>query len=357
MTSWLTNKRKGDLVILAEQVGLEEYVAPSPPVLLSLPQPLFSLFAAPQIWASSRRAETSIQEPLHAIESPAWALTFEPYSYKSFKKDDLAAALDTYLTENSSRFLANPEVSRHPHLARRDDASPQASSTALVETPGRALSQVAARIPLPATPADVALAVDRSTSAVRQRVSSIYEESGITEVSHATRDTLSTVTSVLFCVAAWELWNVRREVLGNTYAFTIPAIGALGTSDYPVYVPDMFLLLTSSFWSPTLTWVFTSVVVPSVFGYFFNLSATSTPPTRGRPRAHNTEYVVDPLTFSIAKALISFVVYGQGVNLGGLLNKMSIVRLENAIYGGYKGILTGTAITGLVSIYDAVLRK
>ncbi|KAM5382049.1 hypothetical protein ACJZ2D_002651 [Fusarium nematophilum] len=395
MTSWLTNKRKGDLVILAEQVGLEEYVAPSPPVLLSLPQPLFSLFAAPQIWASSRRAETSIQEPLHAIESPAWALTFEPYSYKSFKKDDLAAALDTYLTENSSRFLANPELTgyfnsrakalgspvkrevnrddaeRPLKVSRRrtttklseevtpesDDASPQASSTALVETPGRALSQVAARIPLPATPADVALAVDRSTSAVRQRVSSIYEESGITEVSHATRDTLSTVTSVLFCVAAWELWNVRREVLGNTYAFTIPAIGALGTSDYPVYVPDMFLLLTSSFWSPTLTWVFTSVVVPSVFGYFFNLSATSTPPTRGRPRAHNTEYVVDPLTFSIAKALISFVVYGQGVNLGGLLNKMSIVRLENAIYGGYKGILTGTAITGLVSIYDAVLRK
>jgi hypothetical protein len=67
--------------------------------------------------------------------------------------------------------------------------------------------------------------------------------------------------------------------------------------------------------------------------------------------------VVDPLTFSIVKALISFVVYGQGVNFGGLLSDLSIMRLENAIYGGYKGILTGTAITALVSIYDAVLRK
>ncbi|KAL2687379.1 hypothetical protein Neosp_004939 [[Neocosmospora] mangrovei] len=321
------------------------------------------------------------------------------------KKDDLGVALDTYLSENSSRYLTDPElagyfnsrskalgspvkrevlrdeadrplkVSRRrtttklseeitpesddasPEAASPQAASPQAISTALVETPGRALSQVAARIPLPATPADVALAVDRSASAVRQRVSSIYEESGITEVSHATRDTLSTVTSVLFCVAAWELWNVRREVLGNIYAFTIPAIQFLGTSDYPVYVPDMFLLLTSSFWSPTLTWIFTSVAVPSFLGYFFNLSATRTPPTRGRLRSNNAEYVVDPLTFSIVKALISFVVYGQGVNFGGLLNDMSIVRLNNAIYGGYKGILTGTAITGLMSIYDAVLRK
>ncbi|KAJ4166734.1 hypothetical protein NW754_016660 [Fusarium falciforme] len=320
------------------------------------------------------------------------------------KKDDLGLALDTYLSENSSRYLADPElagyfnsrskalgspvkrevmrdeadkplkVSRRrttklseeitpesddasPQAASPQAASPQAISTALVETPGRALSQVAARIPLPATPADVALAVDRSTSAVRQRVSSMYEESGITEVSHATRDTLSTVTSVLFCVAAWELWNVRREVLSNIYAFTIPAIQFLGTSDYPVYVPDMFLLLSSSFWSPTLTWIFTSVAVPSFMGYFFNLSATSTPPTRGRLRSNTAEYVVDPLTFSIVKALISFVVYGQGVNFGGLLNDMSIVRLNNAIYGGYKGILTGTAITGLMSIYDAVLRK
>ncbi|KAF4455664.1 cytochrome P450 [Fusarium austroafricanum] len=336
-----------------------------------------------------------------------------------YKKDDLGVALDNYLTENSSRFLANPdlagyfnsrskaqgspikrEVNREDGLkvvrrrpskpveeitpehasvdrddasrvatvinelteylpnGRSDDASsPQATSTALIETPGRALSEVASRIALPATPADVALAVDRSTSIVRQRVSSLYEESGITEVSHATRDTLSTVTSILFCVAGWELWNVRREVLSNVYAFTIPAISALGTPDYPIYVPDMFLLLTSSFWSPALTWMLTSVIIPSFAGYFFNLSATSPPPSRGRPRPNHADYVVDPLTFSIVKALVSFVVYGQGVNFGGLLNDMSIVRLENAIYGGYKGILTGTAITGLVSIYDAVLRK
>lgn len=218
------------------------------------------------------------------------------------------------------------------------------------------MSQVAARIPLPATPADVASAFDRSTLAVRKRVSSVYQDSGINETTQATRETLSTVTSILFVVSAFELYHIRPEVLANRYAFTIPAIGAIGTSDYPVYLPDMFLLLTSSFWSPVLTWLFTSVLVPSAFGYFFNLSAASHAGPRTRARAIN-ETNVDPLSFSIAKAVLTYVVYAQGVTFGGLLSEFSVDRLNNALYGGYKGVLVGTAITGLVTIYDAALRK
>ncbi|KPM43108.1 hypothetical protein AK830_g3448 [Neonectria ditissima] len=338
VNSWLRGQRKPDLVELAENVGLQ--------------------------------------------------------NYESFTKPELQAALDAFLAENQSRFASNSELtgyfnSRSKALgspvkreSRRDDdrplkvarrrttklseeitpesdepPAPLASTTALVHTPGRSLSQVAARIPLPATPADVALAVDRSTQAVRQRVSSIYQESGITEASHATRETLSTVTSILFCVSAFELWYVRCEILSNTYAFTVPAISFLGSSDYPVYVPDMFLLLTSSFWSPALTWALTSSIIPSLVGYFFNLSANTSPPNRRRSYNYSPEYVVDPLTFSIVKALISYVVYAQGATFGGLLSEFTIGRLDAAVYGGYKGVLVGTAITGLVSIYDAVLRK
>ncbi|KAI5462571.1 hypothetical protein BGZ63DRAFT_384214 [Mariannaea sp. PMI_226] len=340
MATWLHNQRKGDLVELAEKVGLE--------------------------------------------------------NYEAFKKLELASALDTFLAENEARFVSNPDLTgyfnsrsralgspvkreirkdeddaplkvprRRPvksklaeEITPESDEHPEASSTALIETPGRSLSQVAARIPLPATPADVALAVDRSTQVVRQRVSSIYQESGITEVSHATRATLSTVTSILFCVAAFELWNIRPEILANTFAFTIPAIEFLGTPDYPVYVPDMFLLLTSSFWSPAWTWAVTSAIVPSFMGYYFNLSAnTSSSSSRRRSIGRNADYVVDPLTFSIVKAVLSYVVYAEGVTFNGILSESSILRLNKAVYGGYKGMLVGTAITALVSIYDAVLRK
>lgn len=233
----------------------------------------------------------------------------------------------------------------------------RASSSALVQTPGRSLSQVASRIPLPATPADIAHSVDRSALAVRQRVTSLYQESGITDVTNVTRTALSTVHSIVTAIALLELYFIRPEVLSDRFAFTIPAVSVLGTSDYPVYLPDLFLLLTWSFWSPALTWFFTSFLAPAAAGYFFNLGAhASSGAPRTRARAQMSEYAVDPLIFSIAKALIAFVVYGQGVTFG-ILNDRSIERIDSALYGGYKGVLTGAAISGLASLYDAVLRK
>jgi hypothetical protein len=236
------------------------------------------------------------------------------------------------------------------------EEEPSSISTALAHTPSRALS-LASRIPLPATPADVANAVDRSTIALRSHVASVYKESGITEATHATRETLSTVNSVLFVISAFELYFLRPEVLADRYAFTIPAINFLGTSDYPVFVPDMFLLLTASFWSPAFLWALTSTILPSIAGYFINMTAGAPHNRVTRRNASVPDAVVDPLTFSIVKALLSFVVYGQGVTFGGWINEVSIARINSAIYGGYKGILAGAAISGIFSIYDAVLKK
>lgn len=233
------------------------------------------------------------------------------------------------------------------------------SSAALVQTPGRSLSHVASRMALPATPADVASAVDRSAVAVRQRARSLYAQSGVSDVTAATRESLSTVHAVLGLVSAFELLFLRAEVLPSRYAFTVPAVAALGSPDYPVYLPDMFLLLTSSFWYPALTWALTALVLPALAGYFVNLgagAASAGPRTRARAAA-GPEYPVDPLAFSVAKALLSFVVYGQRSTLGGILSLPSIARINRALYGGYKGVLTGAAVTGLASIYDAVLRK
>ncbi|KAI2602086.1 hypothetical protein GGR54DRAFT_554545 [Hypoxylon sp. NC1633] len=314
-------------------------------------------------------------------------------NYESLKKPELELALDEYLAENSSTFSSDSKLANYYSSRARTVGSPVkkdadgpieklkvakrratkvaeeviatpeseeepiSTTTAIARTPGRALS-LASRIPLPATPADVAEAVDRSTVAVRTRVASLYKESGITEATHATRENLSTVTSVLFAISAFELYFLRPEILADRYAFTIPAIAFLGTKDFPVFIPDMFLLLTSSFWSPALLWAFTSVILPSVAGYFINLTLGSSNHgrvTRRTPPPQDS--VVDPLTFSIAKALISYVVYGQGITFGGWIDETSIARINTAIFGGYKGVLTGTAITGIFSIYDAVLKK
>ncbi|KAI1133437.1 hypothetical protein F5Y10DRAFT_260319 [Nemania abortiva] len=314
-------------------------------------------------------------------------------NYDALKKVELELALDEFLAENTATFQSDPKLANYyasrartigspikkdvdgpvdkPKIARRrvtkapeefvapaesSEEEPSSTSTAIAHTPSRALS-LASRIPLPATPADVAEAVDRSTVALRTHVASVYKKSGITEATHATRETLSSVNAVLLAISAFELYFLRPEVLADRYAFTIPAVSFLGTSDYPVFIPDMFLLLTASFWSPALLWAFTSSILPSISGYFINM-------TGGAPRGRVTrrssptpETTIDPLTFSIVKALISFVVYGQGVTFGGWINEVSIARINSAIYGGYKGILAGTAISGIFSIYDAVLKK
>ena len=192
--------------------------------------------------------------------------------------------------------------------------------------------------------------------AIRQRAASLYQDSGISEGTQATRDALSTVNSVLAVVAAFELFHLRSEVLPDRYAFTIPAVHLLGTSEYPVKLPDMFLLLTASFWSPVAIWALTSFVLPATFGYFFNLTVGATH-SRTRKISSSPDYVVDPLTFSIVKALFAYVVYAQGVTFGGLLDETSVGRIRDSIYGGWQGILVGTSITAVTSIYDAVLKK
>ncbi|KAI5922650.1 cytochrome P450 [Camillea tinctor] len=311
-------------------------------------------------------------------------------NYESLRKPELELALDEYLAENSTTFSVDPKLANYyasrartigspikkdidapvekPKVIKRratkvtdvspppeSEEEPSNTSTAVTRTPARALS-LASRIPLPTTPADVVDAVDRSTVAVRTRVASLYKESGISEVTHATRESLSTVNSVLLAISAFELYFLRPEILSDKYAFTIPAVSFLGTHDYPVFVPDLFLLFTYSFWSPALLWTFTSAILPSTVGYFVNLNAG---PQQGRQQRRTPvpDSTVDPLTFSIIKALISFVVYGQGVTFGGWIDKTSISRINTAIYGGYKGVLVGTAISGILSIYDAVLKK
>lgn len=234
-----------------------------------------------------------------------------------------------------------------------DERSTSSALAAAAATPARNLS-IARRIPLPATPADVAQAVDRGTLAVRSRVASLYADSGITDATSSARASLSTVPAVLLTVAAFELYHLRAEVLSDRYAFTLPALPPLTHRDLPVHVPDMFLLLTGSFWAPALLWLATSFLVPAATGYFYNLSAVREP---RRGRRAGPEYTVDPLTFSVAKALVSYVVYAQGVSLCGLVDEASVERINGAVYGGWRGVLVGCAITGLTSLYDAILRK
>lgn len=209
-------------------------------------------------------------------------------------------------------------------------------------------------MPLPPSPAVVAEAIDRRTQVIRSRVSSAFDDSGIVETAQATRETLSTVVSVEGLIILFELYFLRPELLADRDAFTIPPIQFLKTSEYLVRVPDLFLLLTASFWGPALLWSFTTFFIPLFASYFFNL--TSKPKTRSSHQVH-FNYEFDPLTFNIVKALLTYVVFGQDVTFGGLVNLEHVARINSALYGGYQGVLVGTGIGTLVTLYEAVIKK
>lgn len=243
-------------------------------------------------------------------------------------------------------------------IRNSDDSEAEPATTrarsALTRTPrasGLSNLSFASGVPLPPSPSVVADAIDRRTAVIRSKISDVYEESGLTEITQTTRETLSSVVSVEALIIAFELWNLRPELLADRYAFTIPAISFLHNSPYAVKIPDLFLLLTASFWGPALLWAFTAFVAPLFAAYFVNL--TSKPKSRSSHSSHFT-YSFDPLTFNIVKGLLTFVVYGQDVTFRGLVDLEHVARINSALYGGWQGVLVGTGIGTLVTLYDAI---
>lgn len=214
--------------------------------------------------------------------------------------------------------------------------------------------RIAQSVPLPPSPAQVSDYVDRNAVVIRSRLNKIYEKSGVMEHAQATRETLSTVVSVEVLIILFEAFCLRYEVLADRYAFTIPGLKLLGTSDYPVKIPDMFLLLTSSFWGPATLWTITSLIVPLLASYFFNLTSK---PRTGRSHMQHFNYSFDPMIFNIVKALLTWVIYEKDVTFGGLVDLEYVARINSALYGGPTSVLVGCAIGVLITFYEAIIKK
>ena len=209
---------------------------------------------------------------------------------------------------------------------------------------------------LPPSPTVVADAIDRQTENLRSSVNKVWDRANITEYAESARDYLSTVTSIEFLALAIEAFGLRSEVLPMRYAFTIPANRALGTSDLPVMIPDLFLLLTSAFWSPFSLWLSISLLLPLACAYFFNLTLKAKHAHGTRGRSSQTAQI-DPLIFNTAKALITWLVYSQGVKFGGLVGQETVAKVNGAVPGGYLGMMIGAGIGTLTSMYEAVLKN
>ncbi|KAL2867141.1 uncharacterized protein BJX67DRAFT_381161 [Aspergillus lucknowensis] len=318
--------------------------------------------------------------------------------YEDFTKPDLAARLDEHLQANRSIFgkderlgdyyrrlsqgsrgspvkresresrgTISPVKEEAPKTVRRRSAKSKGEkevtdeSDVPAQTPTRPLADVA--VQLPASPAVVAEAIDRRTTALRKSIGEAWKDSGVQEHSDSLRTTLSSVKAVELIVAALEVASIVKEVLPLRYLTTVPAVDAVHSPAIPVKIPDLFVLVDSSFWAPVSLWVLTSVLLPLTVAYFFNISLQVAQST-GRPATHTrrgsgriSQANFDPLSFNVAKALVAYLVYAHGFTFWNLYSKSSVQTVNASIPFQYAGILTGAAIGAIGTLYEAILRK
>ena len=222
------------------------------------------------------------------------------------------------------------------------------SNAVATRTPGRVGRP--RRSELPPSPADIADDVEYTTSQLSTSLSDLYANSGMTERIESLRENLSSVHAVQVTLILLEALALQREILPWQYVFDIPPLAIFGTPSIPIGVPDLFMLLTPLFWSTTLLWASTSLVGPLIVAYFYNLSTTTV--RRGGQRVNVARYSADPMTFNVVKALLSYIVYGRSYN-NGLWTEHTAFRVQHAMPGGPTGMLIGSAIGALASLYEA----
>lgn len=158
-------------------------------------------------------------------------------------------------------------------------------------------------------------------------------------------------------ILGFEAFGLQNTVLPRKYFFDVPSFHlgtTVSTPSYAVKMPDLFQLLTAGFWSTSLLWASTSIFIPLLFSYFYNLSSLNKRHrTRSTTAAH---YGFDPLIFNIVKALVAFVVYGKGQTFG-LVNATTVATVDYAVLGGYNSIVIGSLVGVVVSLYEAAQSK
>jgi len=65
----------------------------------------------------------------------------------------------------------------------------------------------------------------------------------------------------------------------------------------------------------------------------------------------------DPFIFNLAKGLLSYVVYAQHFQLGGMYQHFTVATVNEAVWGGYANMLTTSGLGAAIALYEAVLKK
>ena len=194
---------------------------------------------------------------------------------------------------------------------------------------------------------------------MQAQFSNALEKLQIAEYTDAVRDWASSPLAIAMLSLGFEAYTLRQKLMPFK-PFTHVTLPRSGTVQ-PIFVPDLFVLLEATFWSPVAVWLLTSVFIPLTISYFINIPL-KTQPTHNygtrRATAHaSTDMQYDPFVYFVAKAFIGSLIYSRQFKLFGAFNEVWIDDVNESVYGGYTNVLTTSGIGAALSLYEAVLRK
>nr|POE61055.1 hypothetical protein CFP56_64764 [Quercus suber] len=235
------------------------------------------------------------------------------------------------------------------------------TATRQLATSTRALTSSAARrlprasLPSPASPSAVAEHVEQQASRATSHLTTLWHSSGLPMRVARLREKTSSVQGVTATALLIEIYGLSSTLLPRRLLFDVPWLPILGMpARLPVTYNDLSALLAPLFWRAVLLWSCTSVLLPALLGYFYNLTATTTP---RRPRQQQQ---VDPLMFHVAKALVAYFVYAQRARVvTGLVDPIVVETVAAAMPGGggVQTMLLGSFVGMLAALYEAAQRR
>ncbi|KAF2635498.1 hypothetical protein P280DRAFT_484551 [Massarina eburnea CBS 473.64] len=347
----------------------------------------------------TRKRKGELLDLAHQVEVPG---------ADSLLKDDLVVALESQLDQNERKYAKlplfadyyngrssspikrerfSPEVltatrpRRRQTLVKQDSDDPTPTRTALVNRTPRTITRVAQRVsdvaspsrlaqvhPSPASPSLMDQSF-HSVQDVKEKAAELWGRSRIDEWKEWIRQNASSVSAIQALILFIEAAGLQYNTLDTTHQFVAPSFGT-SLDARIMRFPSPAKLISSDFWAPVTLWSLTSWALPLVFSYFFNLTLKANP----QNKSSNRQYPIDPLTFNIVKAILTYSAYNivtqadaaltgkpnamQAQNLGwGPFSEPTVSTIRNNVPGGYYGLQIGAVVGVLFSLYDAALKK
>ncbi|CAD0110236.1 unnamed protein product [Aureobasidium uvarum] len=343
MPSWLNLHRKAELAEMAGQAGIDEYAYQTHQIVALLEEQLTNNASTYSDHPSFEGYYARKGSPTKRESGSTPAAELEVTRSVARRRAPRIKGESDVRTARAV-LVSTPARVEAPRIEEPVFEAPRVEESMLLSPP---------RMALPPSPAVVTDAIEEQTARISEGMNKLWTSSHIMDVLEEARLDLSSITGIHFTILLLESAALHYATVPWKFAFDFPSL--FGFPSFAVFLPDIFVFLTHHYWAPSLLWATMNFWAPLATGWLFNLSLKLK--KKDGFEDYRPVYRIDPLMFSIAKGLMSWMVYAQGNRLYGTFTEQTVTTVENAMPYGYSGSMVAAYIGIATSIWDGIQNK